>query len=144
MVISMRRHVACLASEAGTKMFGKGNRRPISMTNHRGNLLNQHTWMAQSKRSVFANCTGWECVSVSHRGREVKGEKKKKKEKRAIRSKQSQREIHFPVCMTTSLQGHQKQIRCRSKWPREIVSGNSRGQSADLSGGEGRVQPESH
>lgn len=102
------------------------------MTNHRSNLLNQHTWMAQSKRSVFANCTGWECVSVSHRGREVRG----KKRKRAIQSKQSQREIHFPVCMTTSLQGHQKQIRCRSKWPREIVSGNSRGQSADLSGGK--------
>lgn len=38
--------------------------------------------------------------------------------------------------MTTSLQGHQKQIRRCSKWLREIVSGNSRGQSADLSGGE--------
>lgn len=46
------------------------------MTNHRSNLLNQHTWMAQSKRSVFANCTGWECVSVIHTGREVRGEKK--------------------------------------------------------------------
>lgn len=45
----------------------------------------------------------------------------------------SQREIHLPICIATSLHSHQKQIRCRSKWPREIVSRNSREQSHDLS-----------
>lgn len=46
-----------------------------------------------------------------------------------------QREIQLPICMATSLHGHQKQIRCSGKWPREIVSWNSREQSHDLSGG---------
>lgn len=36
-----------------------------------------------------------------------------------------QREIHLPVCMATSLQGYQKQIRCCSKRPRDIASGKS-------------------
>lgn len=44
-----------------------------------------------------------------------------------------------PYVQLHPLQGHQKQIRCRSKWPREIVSWSSREQSADLSGGEAGV-----
>lgn len=50
-----------------------------------------------------------------------------------------QGEIHLPICIATSLQSHQKQIRCRSKWPREIVSWNSGEQSHDLSGSEAGV-----
>lgn len=50
-----------------------------------------------------------------------------------------QGEIHLPICIATSPQSHQKQIRCRSKWPREIVSWNSGEQSHDLSGSEAGV-----
>lgn len=78
-VINMRRHVICLISESEIKMFFSGdNRRPIIMTNHLSNLLNQHTWMAQSKQSLFANCTGCKCVFASERERE--GKEKRERE----------------------------------------------------------------
>lgn len=81
------------------------------MTDHLSNLLYQHTWMAQSKQSLSANYTGCECVFV----REREGKRKRKNESDLVRV--SQREIQLPICIATSLQGHQKQIRCRSKWP---------------------------
>lgn len=105
------------------------------MTNHLSNLLNQHTWMAQSKQSLFANCTGCDCVFCEQERGRVK---KKENESDLVRA--GQREIQLPICIATSLQGHQKQIRCRSKWPREIVSWNSsREQSHDLSCGRAGV-----
>lgn len=70
----------------------------------------------------------WACVCARQR---------EKKKERCSRS--SQREIQLPICIATSPQGHQKQIRCRSKWPREIVSWNSREQSHDLSAGRAGV-----
>lgn len=39
------------------------------MTNHLSNLLNQHTWMAQSKQSFSANCRARVCVCVFERER---------------------------------------------------------------------------
>lgn len=125
-----RRHVIGLISQ-----FSHENRRLRSLTSHRGNLLNQHTRMAQSQRSLFANCTGFECVCVP------------------VGGGGSERDAHSPICTTTSRQGHQKQIRRRGKWPREIGSGNSREQSAarrqaashradtDLHGGEFNLAP---
>lgn len=80
----------------------------------------------------------WVCVCEQER------EKKKKKERMSDLVGAGQREIPLPICMATSLQGHQKQIRCRSKWPREIVSRNSREQSHDLSGGVGWSRAGSH
>ena len=124
----MRRHVICLISETEIKMFSRENRRPISMTNHLSNLLNQHTWMAQSKLPLFVDCAGCECVFASERGGKIKP-------KGSDLVTENQRETRLPICIATSLQGHQKQIRCCSKWPREIVSWNSREQSHDLSGG---------
>lgn len=50
-------------------MFSQENRRSISMTNHLSNLLNQHTWMAQSKQSFSANCRARVCVCVFERER---------------------------------------------------------------------------
>ena len=37
------------------------------MTNRLSNVLNQHTWMALSKQSFSANCTGFVCVRVFER-----------------------------------------------------------------------------
>lgn len=128
-VINIRRHVIRLIPETEIIMFSWENRRSISMTNHLSNLLNQHTRTAQSKQSFSANCTGRECVFVS--GREGKWKRKNKSDL----GRMGQREIQLPICIATSLHGHQKQIRCRGKWPREIVSQNSREQSDDLSGG---------
>lgn len=125
-VINMRHHVIRLISEAEITTSSYENRRHISTTNHLSNLLNQHTWMTQSKHSLFTNCT--DCESASQRGRKLK---KKAKNNRDL-ARMGQREIHLPICIATSLQGHQKQIRCCSKWPWEIVSGKSE-QSADLS-----------
>lgn len=112
----------CYLTDRDQNVFQE-NRRSISMTNHLSNLLNQHTWMAQSKQSFSANCRARVCVRVWAR------ERGKWKERMSVG------EIQLPICIATSLHGHQKQIRCCSKWLREIVSWNSREQSHDLSGG---------
>lgn len=79
-------------------------------------------------------CRLWVCVCEQDRD-SVREKNKKKRLNESNLSGVGQREIQLPICIATSLHGHQKQIRCCGKWPREIVSWNSMGQLHDLSGG---------
>lgn len=73
------------------------------------------------------------CVCVWER----EGENKIRKERmnKCDSGGAGQREIQVPICIATSPHAHQKQIRRCCKWLWEIVSGSSRKQSHDLSGG---------
>lgn len=76
--------------------------------------------MARSQRRPAASRAG--CV------RAAEGEHKTERSVTEMK-----RDVQLPMCRATSLHAHQKQIRRRSKWPWEMVSRNSRGQSHDLS-----------
>lgn len=65
-VINMRHQATRFIAEAEITTSRYENRRPVSTTNHLSNL-NQHAWMAQSKRVLFTNCP--DCESASQRGR---------------------------------------------------------------------------
>lgn len=104
------------------------------MTNHLSNLLNQHTWMAQSKLSLFANCTGWECAFVSKRERG-----RRKKHNRKNESVRDRGRFSSPYVQLHLHRVIKNRLGAAANGQERLLSWNSREQSHDLSGGRAGV-----